>query len=71
MSDVSHFHLWKYHLKHNMSGRCLIKKMDQTGANFYFYVDTIIKILGSAPTVLNLPIRSIGEFLGSIDSVTI
>ena len=45
--------------------------MDQTGANFYYYVDTIINILGSTPTALQLPIGLVGDFLGAIDSVTI
>ena len=45
--------------------------MDQTGENFYYYVDTIINILGSTPTVLQLPIGFLGEFVGAIDLITI
>ena len=45
--------------------------MDQTVAKFYYYVDTINNILGSTPTVLQLPIGFVGDFLGAIDSVTI
>ena len=45
--------------------------MDQTVAKFYYYVDTIINILGYTNTVLQLPIGYVGDFLGAIDSVTI
>merc|ERR1712127_1065179 len=40
------------------------------GANFYFCVDTIIEMLGATPAVLQLPIGSEGDFLGTIDLVT-
>jgi len=49
---------------------CFLNKMDRTGANFYFCVQTIIDLLGSTPAVLQLPIGSEGDFLGIIDLVT-
>merc|ERR1712194_973409 len=49
---------------------CFLNKMDRTGANFYFCVQTIIDLLGATPAVLQLPIGSEGDFLGVIDLVT-
>mmetsp|Transcript_16984 Transcript_16984/g.41160 ORF Transcript_16984/g.41160 Transcript_16984/m.41160 type:complete len:581 (+) Transcript_16984:805-2547(+) len=48
---------------------CFLNKMDRTGANFYFCVDTIVELLGASPAVLQLPIGSEGDFLGVIDLV--
>jgi elongation factor G len=49
---------------------CFLNKMDRTGANFYFCVDTIIQLLGANPAVLQLPIGTESDFLGVIDLVT-
>ena len=49
---------------------CFLNKMDRTGADFYFCVDTIVKQLGSVPAVLQLPIGSEGDFQGVVDLVT-
>jgi elongation factor G len=49
---------------------CFLNKMDRTGANFYFCVDTIIELLGANPAVLQLPIGTESDFLGVIDLVT-
>ena len=35
---------------------CFLNKMDRTGANFYFCVDTIVELLGATPAVLQIPI---------------
>merc|ERR1712232_75670 len=45
-------------------------KMDRTGANFYFCVDTIVDLLGATPAVLQLPIGTESDFLGVIDLVS-
>jgi elongation factor G len=50
---------------------CFLNKMDRTGANFYFCVDSIIELLGANPAVLQLPIGTESDFLGVIDLVTI
>jgi elongation factor G len=47
-----------------------VPKMDRTGANFYFCVDTIVDLLGATPAVLQLPIGTESDFLGVIDLVT-
>ena len=49
---------------------CFLNKMDRTGANFYFCVDTIVDLLAATPMVLQLPIGEEGDFLGVIDLVT-
>jgi len=62
--------VWRQADKYNVPRMCFLNKMDRTGANFYFCVDTIIKQLGSTPAVLQLPIGSEGDFLGVVDLVT-
>ena len=62
--------VWQQADKYKVPRMCFLNKMDRTGANFYFCVDTIIEMLGATPAVLQLPIGSEGDFLGVIDLVT-
>mmetsp|Transcript_24538 Transcript_24538/g.60176 ORF Transcript_24538/g.60176 Transcript_24538/m.60176 type:complete len:761 (+) Transcript_24538:68-2350(+) len=62
--------VWRQADKYNVPRMCFLNKMDRTGANFYFCVDTIIELLGATPAVLQLPIGEEGDFLGVIDLVT-
>uniref|UniRef100_A0A6U6FR79 Elongation factor G, mitochondrial n=2 Tax=Odontella aurita TaxID=265563 RepID=A0A6U6FR79_9STRA len=62
--------VWRQADKYNVPRMCFLNKMDRTGANFYFCVDTIIEMLGSTPAILQLPIGAEGDFLGVIDLVT-
>jgi elongation factor G len=62
--------VWRQADKYKVPRMCFLNKMDRTGANFYFCVDTIIELLGATPAVLQLPIGSEGDFLGVIDLVT-
>jgi len=62
--------VWRQADKYNVPRMCFLNKMDRTGANFYFCVDTIIELLGATPAVLQLPIGSEGDFAGVIDLVT-
>merc|ERR1719424_1358335 len=62
--------VWRQADKYNVPRMCFLNKMDRTGANFYFCVDTIVELLGATPAVLQLPIGSEGDFLGVIDLVT-
>jgi len=62
--------VWRQADKYKVPRMCFLNKMDRTGANFYFCVDTIIEMLGATPAVLQLPIGSEGDFLGVIDLVT-
>ena len=62
--------VWRQADKYNVPRMCFLNKMDRTGADFYFCVNTIIEMLGSTPAVLQLPIGAEGDFLGVIDLVT-
>src|SRR3546814_20325463 len=48
---------------------CYINKLDRTGANFYYCVQTIIDRLGAVPAPLYLPIGAEGDFIGLVDLV--
>jgi len=61
--------VWRQADKYKVPRMCFLNKMDRTGANFYFCLDTIIELLGATPAVLQLPIGSEGDFLGVIDLV--
>ena len=62
--------VWRQADKYKVPRMCFLNKMDRTGANFYFCVDTIISLLAATPAVLQLPIGTEGEFTGVIDLVT-
>merc|ERR1712151_1193043 len=62
--------VWRQADKYGVPRMCFLNKMDRTGADFYFCVQTIIDLLGSVPAVLQLPIGSESDFLGVIDLVT-
>jgi elongation factor G len=62
--------VWRQADKYKVPRMCFLNKMDRTGANFYFCVDTIINLLGATPAVLQLPIGTESDFLGVIDLVT-
>jgi elongation factor G len=61
--------VWRQADKYNVPRMCFLNKMDRTGANFYFCVDTIVDLLGAKPAVLQLPIGKEGEFKGVVDLV--
>merc|ERR1712232_83309 len=62
--------VWRQADKYKVPRMCFLNKMDRTGANFYFCVDTIIELLGATPAVLQLPIGTESDFLGVIDLIT-
>jgi len=62
--------VWRQADKYKVPRMCFLNKMDRTGANFYFCVNTIIELLGATPAVLQLPIGEEGDFLGVVDLVT-
>jgi elongation factor G len=62
--------VWRQADKYKVPRMCFLNKMDRTGANFYFCVDTIVELLGSTPAVLQIPIGTESDFLGVIDLVT-
>merc|ERR1719291_1460561 len=62
--------VWRQGDKYKVPRMCFLNKMDRTGADFYFCVQTIIDLLGSVPAVLQLLIGTESDFLGVIDLVT-
>ena len=62
--------VWRQADKYNVPRMCFLNKMDRTGADFYFCVNTIIEMLGSTPAVLQIPIGTESDFLGVVDLVT-
>lgn len=62
--------VWRQGDKYKVPRMCFLNKMDRTGANFYFCVQTIIDLLGATPAVLQLPIGTESDFLGVVDLVT-
>jgi elongation factor G len=62
--------VWRQADKYKVPRMCFLNKMDRTGANFYYCVDTIINLLGAKPAILQLPIGTESDFLGIIDLVT-
>jgi len=62
--------VWRQADKYKVPRMCFLNRMDRTGANFYFCVQTIIDLLAATPAVLQLPIGTEGDFLGVVDLVT-
>src|SRR3546814_13844445 len=48
---------------------CFVNQLDRTGADFYYFGQTIIDRLGATPAVLYLPIGAEGDFKGLVDLV--
>merc|ERR1740125_38618 len=61
--------VWRQADKYNVPRMCFLNKMDRTGANFYYCVDTIVDLLGATPAVMQLPIGKEGDFKGVVDLV--
>jgi elongation factor G len=61
--------VWRQADKYNVPRMCFINKLDRTGANFKYCVQTIIDRLGAVPAVLYLPIGAEADFKGLVDLV--
>ena len=61
--------VWRQADKYKVPRMCFVNKLDRTGADFYFCVDSIIERLGARPAVLYLPIGMEGGFKGLVDLV--
>ncbi len=61
--------VWRQADKYGVPRMCFVNKLDRTGADFYFCVDSIIERLGARPAVLYLPIGMEGGFKGLVDLV--
>ncbi|GAA0437869.1 MULTISPECIES: elongation factor G [Sphingomonas] len=61
--------VWRQADKYKVPRMCFVNKLDRTGANFYYCVDTIVERLGARPAVLYIPIGEEGGFKGLVDLV--
>jgi len=61
--------VWRQADKYKVPRMCFVNKLDRTGADFYFCVNSIIDRLGARPAVLYLPIGIEGDFKGLVDLV--
>jgi elongation factor G len=61
--------VWRQADKYKVPRMCFINKLDRTGADFYYCVQTIVDRLGATPAVLYLPIGAEGDFKGLVDLV--
>ena len=61
--------VWRQADKYNVPRICFVNKLDRTGADFDFDVQSIIERLEAKPAVLHIPIGSEGDFIGVVDLV--
>jgi elongation factor G len=61
--------VWRQADKYGVPRMCFINKLDRTGADFYFCVQSIIDRLGAIPLVLTLPIGAESDLKGIVDLV--
>jgi len=61
--------VWRQADKYGVPRICFVNKLDRTGADFFFCVDTIVSRLGATPLVLQLPIGAEADFIGLIDLI--
>ncbi|MCP5028571.1 MAG: elongation factor G [Actinomycetia bacterium] len=61
--------VWRQADKYNVPRMCFVNKMDRTGADFFFVLDTIKERLTSDVAVIQLPIGAESDYQGLIDLV--
>jgi len=61
--------VWRQADRYEVPRICFINKLDRTGADFYFDVDSIVERLDGKPLVMQLPIGAEADFVGLIDLV--
>ncbi|MFC4296060.1 elongation factor G [Novosphingobium tardum] len=61
--------VWRQADKYKVPRMCFINKLDRTGANFKYCVQSIIDRLGATPAVLYLPIGIEADLKGLVDLV--
>ncbi|MET1756801.1 elongation factor G [Novosphingobium sp. RD2P27] len=62
--------VWRQADKYGVPRMCFINKLDRTGANFKYCVQSIIDRLGATPAVLYLPIGMEADLKGLVDLVS-
>ncbi len=61
--------VWRQANKYNVPRMCFVNKMDRTGADFFYCLDSIKERLTDQVAVLQLPIGAEGDYAGVIDLV--
>jgi len=61
--------VWRQADKYKVPRMCFINKLDRTGANFEYCVQSIIDRLGAKPAVLYIPIGAESDLQGLVDLV--
>ncbi len=61
--------VWRQADKYGVPRMCFINKLDRTGADFYYCVQSIVDRLGANPLVLYLPIGAESDLQGVVDLV--
>jgi len=61
--------VWRQADRYHVPRMCFINKMDRTGADFFYVLDTIKERLTKSVAVMQLPIGAEGNYLGVIDLV--
>ena len=61
--------VWRQADKYSVPRVCFINKMDKTGADFFFSVETIESRLEAKPAVVQIPIGAESDFLGVVDLI--
>ncbi len=61
--------VWRQADKYGVPRICFVNKLDRTGADFFFCVDTIVSRLSATPLVLQLPIGAESDFIGLVDLI--
>ncbi len=61
--------VWRQADRYEVPRICFINKLDRTGADFYYDVDSIVERLDGKPLVMQLPIGEEADFVGLVDLV--
>jgi elongation factor G len=61
--------VWRQADKYRVPRLIFVNKMDKTGADFYYCLETLDKRLGITPVVMQLPIGAENEFRGVVDLI--
>lgn len=61
--------VWRQATKYGVPRICYVNKLDRTGANFEYAVNTIRERLNANPGIIQLPIGAEADFIGVVDLI--
>ena len=61
--------VWRQATRYGVPRICFVNKLDRTGANFSYVVDTIRERLNATAAVMQLPIGAESDFIGVVDLI--